>query len=170
MARRAPLDEKPFRPLDPSVLNSVMQHTPEAMEAVAGARPEAPTNIIDLRATAINVPQRSDIPSPKPSLMGPAVQRFDQEKRILFTREETQALDRLVSHLAVRLSAQVKLSHVMRALTMLLLHAENQIHQRAGDLGPLIRPSNGDFGALQRFERVIASVLAHAMRDAGVPR
>ena len=86
---------------------------------------------------------------------------------MLYTREERQALDRLVHNLAVRLQTQLKASHVLRALTTLLLNAEAQIDQRAGEHGTLIRPPNGDATALQRFERGIASILMHAMRDSG---
>jgi hypothetical protein len=94
------------------------------------------------------------------------VEKFDQEKRILFTRSETQAIDRLVTSLARRLNAQVKVSHVVRSLVALLLNAEGEIDKRAGEAPPLVRPANGDAQALQRFERDIARILAAGMRDA----
>jgi hypothetical protein len=100
-------------------------------------------------------------------VLQPLVEKFDQEKRILFTRPETQALDRLVNSLATRLNAQVKVSHVVRALVTLLLNAEGELDRRAGEAGPLVRPPNGDSQALQRFERDIAKVIGSAMRDAG---
>ena len=157
MARRAPSDEKPFRPLDMSVLSSVMRHSPETVES-------PPIERTLVRATNESVPRTAS------SVVAPPLLRLDQEKRVLYTRQERQALDRLVNNLAVRLNAQVKVSHVMRALTTLLLHAENQMDQRATEQGSLIRPPNGDFAALQRFERAIACLLAQAIRDAGVPR
>ena len=86
---------------------------------------------------------------------------------ILFTKGESQAIDRLVASLADRVGAQVKVSHVMRALVALLLHAEGELDNRAGDAGPLSRPANGDAQALQRFEREIAKIVAAALRDAG---
>lgn len=164
MARRSPLDEKPFRPLDVSILNSVVKHVPASPGAGLSAPPPAPMRLesapmprreVDVRLTVGPVP---------------AVTRLDQEKRILFTRAETQAIDRLINNLSARLNAQIKVSHIMRALTALLLNAENQVHQRAGERGPLTRPPNGDFSALQRFEREIANLLAEAIRDAGAPR
>ena len=98
----------------------------------------------------------------------PLYEKFDQEKRILFTKGESQAIDRLVASLAARVGAQVKVSHVMRALVALLLHAEGELDKRAGDdAGPLSRPANGDAQALQRFEREIANIVAAALRDAG---
>ena len=58
-------------------------------------------------------------------------EKIDQEKRILFTRRETQAIDRLIVSLAARVNTPVKLSHVFRAMTSLLLHAEGEIDKRA---------------------------------------
>jgi len=55
------------------------------------------------------------------------------KRRILFTREETQAIGRLVNILAVRLNSQVKGSHVIRALISLLLNAEGEVDKRAGE-------------------------------------
>lgn len=172
MAKRAASDEKPFRPLDASVLQSVMRHSPSSVAAVP-ATTQVPrpveAKVVELTTAA---------PRPQPTFEAPAqvtrfpdllTNRLDQEKRILFTREETHALERLVHNLAVRLNAQVKSSHVIRALTTLLLHAETQIDHRANERGPLIRPPNGDHAALQRFEREIANILAHAIRDSGVP-
>lgn len=161
MARRAPVDEKPFRPLDVSVLSAVLQHAPEAR----GDKPPPSPRVVDLPAPA----PRSVLSTPAAAASAamPEVPRFDQEKRILFTREETLAIDRLINNLAVRLRTQIKVSHVLRALTTLLLHAEAQVDQRAGESGSMTRPSNGDYAALKEFEQGIARILAHAIRDAG---
>ena len=161
MARRPPSEEKPFRPLDLSVLSAVIQHTSGPLESAP-----AEARVLTLPSSP-HIELRRD---PALRTVPPVVQRLDQEKRILYTREERQALDRLVHNLAVRLQTQLKASHVLRALTALLLHAEAQIDQRAGERGSLIRPPNGDCAALQRFEREIADLLLHAIRDAGVPR
>ncbi len=161
MARRAPSDEKPFRPLDASILKSVVQHVAES---------SAPPPYPPVPSTVAPQPWASsyrETPVKPVMALVPQLTRLDQEKRILYTREETHALDRLVSNLAVRLNTQVKVSHVVRALTALLLRAEKEVDQRAGEHGPLVRPSNGDFAALQRFEREIATIFAHALRDAG---
>jgi hypothetical protein len=170
MARRAPDDEKPFRPLDVSILSSVVQHAPEEIRATAPTEPAR--KVIDLPAHPTSL---RPIPQPLPTIAPaasavPSMYRLEQERRILFTREECQALDRMIINMAVRLRTQVKVSHVFRALTMLLLHAETQIDQRAGERGTLVRPSNGDLAALHQFDREIAQILAHALRDAGPPR
>jgi hypothetical protein len=154
MAKRAPLDEKPFRPLNAAVLSSVLQHVPKPAEPT--------THVVDLP------PIRPELTAPRTPHMEPArgLKRLDQEKRILFSREEAHAIDRLVQNLAVRLQAQVKASHVMRALTLLLLHAEGEVTRRAGQHGPMIRPPNGDMAGLELFERELARLLAPALRDA----
>lgn len=175
MAKRAASDEKPFRPLDASVLQSVMRHTPSSSPppqvsvAPPVQRPAEP-KIVELSVQAPRPTQSFEPPAQKVvRIPDPFAHRLDQEKRILFTREETHAMERLIHNLAVRLNAQVKASHVIRALTTLLLNAETQIDIRAGERGPLTRPPNGDLAALQRFERELATILAHALRDAGVP-
>lgn len=85
----------------------------------------------------------------------PLGEKFDQEKRILLTRSEAAALDRLVSSLASRLNSQVKLSHVLRSLITLLLNAEREVDKRAGETPGLVRPAKGWQGtlALQKGDR-----------------
>lgn len=150
MAKRAPENEKPFRPLDVAVLQSVLQHEPEKSPVPTMATPRAQA--------------ASEVVPPRESLL--VLRKLDQEKRILFTREESLALDRLVTALASRLQAQVKVSHVMRAATLLLLRAERELVQAASARGPMIRPPNGDMAALQRFELDLAVLLDHALREA----
>lgn len=160
MARRAALDEKPFRPLDAAVLRSVLHPAP-----VASMEPgPEPSKLAAPVLSPVRVTPPADV-RPEPDL-APKLRQLDQEKRILFTREETQAIDRLVTALAARLNTQVKVSHVMRAATLLLLHAEGEIVRAAAAHGPMTRPPNGDMAALQRFERVLAVLLDRAVREA----
>ena len=186
MAKRAAPDEQPYRPLlDAALVSAALS------QAVT---PSAPPKEVELPRTASGgTGKPPDVPKVEPLrrigqiqpeshlvAAGPSreesrtplvhVEKFDQEKRILFTRGETQAIDRLVTSLAARLNAQVKVSHVIRALVALLLHAEAQVDRRAGEAGTLVRPPNGDALALQRFEREIARILADGIRDAGPVR
>jgi hypothetical protein len=178
MAKRAAPDEQPYRPLlDTSlVAAAVAKAGPSPVAA-----PAAPVAPADARTPShTHSGQRFEVLRPGPQepsgkgetdrpadALRPLVQKFDQEKRILFTRAETQAIDRLVTSLASRLNAQVKVSHVMRALVTLLLHAEGPLDRRAGEAGPIVRPPNGDPQALQRFEQEIARIIGAALRDAG---
>ena len=177
MAKRAPIDEKPFRPLDAAVLQAVVRHSAQSLPSAPTTLPQ-PEPVTSAAITTVGEEPRL-VPAPmlmpqsiakaEPKAAPALTTRLDHEKRILFTREETHVLERLVQNLAVRLQAQVKVSHVIRALTSLLIHAEAHVDLRAGQKGALIRPSNGDFSAIQQFERELALIIAHALRDSGVP-
>lgn len=189
MAKRAPIDEQPYRPLlDPSVISAALEKASTA-DPVADyqdtTQPAArPAKVVEMRRPEAAVrrserPEQYSVPAERfvqGEERGGAigthefVEKFDQERRMLLTRGESMALDRLVSSLAVRFNTQVKLSHVLRALVALLLHSENELDQRAGEAIGLTRPPNGDARALQRFEKEIARVLAAAIRDAGPVR
>ncbi len=176
MAKRAAPDEQPYRPLlDATLVSAALSNTASISPAPASnpaqsskvvemPRSEPARRIEQVRAQSENKPLEREVEgTAAPQLF----EKFDQEKRILFTRGETQAIDRLVTTLAGRFNAQVKVSHVMRALVGLLLHAEGEIDKRAGEVGSLVRPPNGDAQALQRFEQEIGKVIASGLRDAG---
>jgi hypothetical protein len=183
MAKRAAPDEKPYRPLlDADLVSAALSQAGPTSSPVPAAAPpvsspkvvemhrpepvrrEAPT--VDLETVAETISRTLEIEKPRPVLQ-PLVEKFDQEKRILFTRSESQAIDRMVVALATRLNAQVKVSHVVRALVGLLLNAEAEVDRRAGETPPLTRPANGDAKALQNFEREIARIIQAGLRDAG---
>lgn len=168
MAKKAPLGEQPYRPLlDPGVITSALAkpQTSEQREELKVI--DLPPRVQEMKSPLPNKPPHALPPSPAPAPAPHIVEKFDHEKRILFTRAETQAIDRLTSTLAIRLNSQVKVSHVMRALVTLLLNAEREVDRRAGDTGSLIRPPNGDAKALQEFEKQIALIIGDALRDAG---
>jgi hypothetical protein len=181
MAKRAPAGEEPFRPLlDKSLISAALTKAAPA-EQVAPSPEPVPPKVIDIPRNDIPKrqeasrpppqppqPQKQEVPEDATPLAGQyIVEKFDQEKRMLLTRTESDALDRLVRSLARRLNTQVKLSHVLRSLVALILNAEREIDKRAGEAPSLSRPANGDAKALQNFEREIAKVLASAIRDAG---
>ena len=183
MAKRSAPDEQPYRPLlDMGLMSAVLAETtpdPEPAPVAPVARrsePPASNKVVEMTRPEARRPEpvwaeivptdgfEEDRRAAASQLL---VEKIDQEKRILFTRAETQAIDRLVTSLAARVNTQLKVSHVMRALVTLLLHAEGEIDKRAGEGGPLVRPPNGDAQALQRFEREIAKIIGAAIRDAG---
>jgi hypothetical protein len=176
MAKRAAPNEEPYRPLLDTGLVSAVLAQPIPTEPLSGENTGNATTTKVVEIQRVDPPRRIEQIQPDsreaPSelvkqVAPPLYEKFDQEKRILFTKGESQAIDRLVASLAARVGAQVKVSHVMRALVALLLHAEGELDKRAGDAGPLSRPANGDAQALQRFEREIAKIVAAALRDAG---
>ena len=183
MAKRAAPDEQPFRPLLDIGLVSAVSQPKQVVPSIDEPIVASPTKIVEMtrpdssrkidpqpvRSFVQEVPMPPEIVRPQSSPQQ-LVEKLDQEKRILFTRAETQAIDRLVTSLATRLNAQVKVSHVMRALVGLLLHAEGAVDKRAGEMGTMVRPPNGDAKALQRFEKEIGNIIASALRDAGPVR
>lgn len=180
MAKRAAPDEQPYRPLLDAGLVSAAMAQPSAaastIKEVAVSRSAPKLSLEPARPDSTRQSEGRGIgrfEAQLPARMPPEkeaaksfIEKFDQEKRILFTRTETQAIDRLVTSLARRLNAQVKVSHVVRSLIALLLNAEAEIDTRAGEAPPLVRPANGDAQALQRFEKDIARILASGFRDA----
>jgi hypothetical protein len=167
MAKRADSTIGPYRPLlDTGLVLAAMAQPAQQ----ASADVQRTKKVIDLPRTeqAHQVAQSPhDGPDNTRDPFALIVEKFDQEKRVLFTRSESQSINRLVASLATRLGTQVKTSHVMRALVALLLHAEDELDKRAGDLGLLTRPANGDAHALQKFEKEIGKIIATALRDAG---
>lgn len=180
MAKRASPGEKPFRPLNPELVSEALSKptlttapAPEAEAPSVSARvvemPELTRRDGDAAAKprfASIAESRLQTSSEPTAAAQPLVEKFNSEKRILFTRPETQAIDRLVHTLASRLNCQLKVSHVFRGLTALLLNAEAELDKRAGEHGPIVRPPNGDAQGLQRFEREIGRIIAGAIRDA----
>jgi hypothetical protein len=175
MAKRAAPDEKPYRPLlDPELMSAALAQGMSNTSAPSQKVVDLPRSEPARRPEPLRVAAQEAAPKPPDTSFQPQTQavqpfaeKFDQEKRILFTRTETQAIDRLVTSLAMRLNAQVKVSHLIRGLVALLLNAESDIHRRAGETGPLVRPPNGDAQALQRFERDIAKIVGAAITDSG---
>jgi hypothetical protein len=184
MAKRAAPDEKPYRPL----LDAELVSAALSMATPAPVQPPRASTISTPSAKIVEMPKAEPLrridqhpiagrlePTERSSSAADdwpiqsahtVVEKFDHEKRILFTRPEAQAIDRLVNALAVRLNSQVKVSHVIRALAALMLNAETEIDRRAGEAGPLVRPANGDAQGLQRFERELGRIIAAAIRDA----
>lgn len=166
MAKRAPVGEEPYRPLlDPSLVAAAISPKKPDSEAIkepilrreplVGRHNSQPVG--DVRRIQ-NIEGRT-FQAPRP-----LIEKMDCEKRVLLTRSENAAVERLVNALAGRLNTQLKLSHVLRALTVLLLNAEDELERKARDVN-LTRPANGDFNGIQRFEREIAKLMESAIRD-----
>jgi len=182
MAKRAAPDEQPYRPLlDADLVSGAMAQPPSGSAAANVKEVSVSRSVpkLSLEPSRIDLPRQGEgrgagrfeaqpatRTMPEREVGNSMVEKFDQEKRILFTRTETQAIDRLVTSLARRRNARVKVSHGVRALIGRLLNAEAEIDKRAGEAPPLVRPANGDAQALQRFERDIARILASGFRDA----
>ena len=172
MAKRAPVGETPYRPLlDPSVLNAALA-APQAVDPqrkiVEFTKPVEQKKAEEPKLSQEVV--RTTTETRAPIVEHSLTEKLDQEKRLLLTRTESQAVDRLVNSLAARLNTQLKTSHVLRAMVTLLLNSEGEVDRRAGEIGSLTRPPNGDLKGLQKFEAEIANIIGSGIRDAGPVR
>jgi hypothetical protein len=173
MAKRAEPDEQHFRPLIDKGLISAALSSKKPVERFQET--ETPARVAPAfrqessPSYAANSEDKIVTPVQRPSVRLEPVREkpYDDEKRILLARSDTRAIDRIVNRLADRLQAPVKFSHVMRALTKLLVHAESEIDARAGEVGVLVRPPNGDSRAIEEFDIKIAGIIGLALRDAG---
>jgi hypothetical protein len=95
-----------------------------------------------------------------------APEKLTREKRLLLTPTEEYELDRLVSDMALQLGTQLKASHVLRSLVMLLRHASEEVLKQGRRVGPLKRPPNHDLLGLAAFEHYLAEVIDSALRNA----
>lgn len=174
MAKRT--EEKPFRPLDASLVHGVMHgNAAQVLEA-----PVPVPKPIELRQPTLDAPRvepthppvqavaRTLAPRPQARVRAGETQlaeRMDREKRVLLTAAEERAFERAVSGIAAELGTSLKSSHVLRSCIRLVVNAENELIERARDNGRIVRPPNGDLPAIEAFERVIAAVLQSGIRS-----
>lgn len=187
MAKRT--EERPFRPLDASLVQAVMsgnnavaeERRPEpvkTVELVRAAQP--PPAVQEVRHEEVEPRAREESaqqfapPAPRPPARRPAAQAvppssedgLNREKRVLLTRGEERTLERVVANIGAELGASLKVSHVLRSCIRLIIDNEGEIVERARATGRTVRPSNGDLAAIEAFEKVIANVLQAALRTA----
>ena len=179
MAKRVPVDEKPYRPVDEALVQSVLnpllardglanggEPRPEP-ETIGGGRdhdgsiaaPESPSALT--RPTAIE-------PSPEPVAVAPLVpagEKLSREKRVLLSRSEEREVERLIADMADKLCTPLKLSHVLRATVLLLRQAREEILSESQRVGPFKRPHNGEAEALVAFEHDLAQIIDRSLRN-----
>ncbi len=148
MAKRVPPEDTPYRPVDDSLVRSVLDPPP------------APRS-----ATSLGPLPASELATVEGRPHSPAPERLSREKRLLMTPSEEREFETLVSEMAEALGTPLKSSHVLRASAILLRHAHGELVQRCRSAGPMRRPPNGDLGALARFEGEIAKVIDQAIRN-----
>ena len=172
MAKRAPINETPYSPLDADLARSVMDGVPAGTEGntianspavKAPEKPRKPRTPQSENKNVVEHPMVAHAISTKPAR---ALKRLGREKRVLLSPDEEREIERLVDRIGEDLGTSLKLSHLLRACMALLCHAEGELHITAETLGPLIRPANGDAIALAQFEFDLAKFLSKALRDA----
>lgn len=173
MAKRVAQDERPYRPVEEALVRAVMSHqeeepTVEADDSDDVHQTREPLNNIQSEPSVDEtvlplVQNNSRVMVQSPTL---TVEKLTREKRVLLSASEEREIEHLVSRIAGELGTPVKLSHMLRAYMILLLHAENEIIKRARQVAPLRRPPNGDPIALAGFEQRLAQILSLSLREA----
>jgi hypothetical protein len=178
MAKRVPEGEKPYNPVEASLVRAVIlgaeaeEEKEEAGERDEGAWiEEAPRTPQALQPTAEPPPSKLvTLPRAKASVQVPAqfLARGSQarEKRVLLTHPEERELEFLVNRVALELKTPAKLSHLLRACITLLRYSQNEIIKRAREAPPLSRPPNGSPQELAEFEYRLAQILQGALKAA----
>lgn len=187
MAKRVPEGEKPYRPLDQSLIRSVMVGggggaavaeipVPIPADRETKTQVELPPQTPQLRiarpAAQVAPEVRVEQPvaqilrqEPRQAVQTLGPERLDREKRVLVTIGEENDLQRLVTRLAAELGTPLKLSHVLRSCITLVRNCEDELVSHARRT-KLTRPGNGNAPELAQFEFSLAQLLTSALRDA----
>lgn len=180
MPKRVPKDEKPFRPVEHSLVNRVMGTpvtTEEPESNTEAARvPVLPPAEPKPRKTTENVLRlppkpRAEAPQPRPEPPAPqpepTLSRRNPQERFYLNPDEKNELYDLVNQLTRALGTGVKSSNVHRALHLLCRNATQEILRRADqNRGQLYRPSNENHVATAEFEYRLAKIISAGLRDA----
>ena len=147
MAKRAPIDERPFNPIESALVERVSSRlpTPDARPTTHEVTAEAP--VIE---PLVSTPKRPP-----------------REKRVLLSWEEELALQRLLDQLSATLQTPVKLSNALRSCLILLRHAQEPIIECAAREGNLVRPANNDQTGIALFEQRLAAIFQGGFSAAG---
>ena len=161
MAKRVAQDERPYRPVEEALVRSVMNRvkTAESVETVEAQGEYQPAEVAESTFLRPTLQRQTAVQSQPP-------EKLSREKRVLLSPSEERDIERLVARVAEAVGTPVKLSHLLRAYMVLLLHAENEIIKRAQQAPSMRRPPNGDPIALASFEQGVAQILSAALREA----
>jgi hypothetical protein len=186
MAKKHSPDHKPYSPVDvalmqslPTVFNPTSpeeeQKTAVLEEPEAELRPPPP----EVEDEEEELPSSKVVQMPlagREPLFPPAEQargepttseRLTKQLKFQVSHPERLEIMRVVHRFASELETSLDWSHVARALTLILRHAEKEILQQARRNGPMPRPRNDKALALAEFETQIARILLRAFREVG---
>src|SRR4051794_8231794 len=132
---------KPYRPLD----ETFVKNTPTVFR---GGRSNQPEN----GATEV-------VEKKKPG-------KLTKYARYLTTEEEFRDLQRFTDRFSEAAGTTVEIGKLLRACNAVMLHAEEDLIERAKAAGPLKRPRNDDLVGLSDFEQRLAEILSAAFKKA----
>lgn len=163
MAKRVPIAEKPYRPLQASLVRAVADRSQVRSEPASAVPASVPApqlaavqSIIEAEHSSTDLTTSSD---------RSLVSRQRREKRVLLTPDEERRFESLVARLAQALDTPLKSSHVLRAAIAVLLRADDDLVRESRSIAPLTRPPNGSAHAIAAFERSIADIITRSVRS-----
>src|SRR5215510_11207982 len=110
MAKRVKEDDAPYRPVEAALVRSV----------VVGPQKKSESNVIQFPSPEENLEEEiveDNKTNPLPQVrLGP--EPFDQLVRVLMSKSEKAALEKLVDSLAKQADTTLKISHLMRAFAL----------------------------------------------------
>lgn len=163
MAKRVPVEEKPYRPLQASLVRAVAERPHSRIEASVADSPQP--SVAPLAAVQSIMRPPPVTPRPLSADQRDPTARQRREKRVLLTPSEEQSFESLVARTAHALGTPLKSSHVLRAAIAVLLRAEDDLVRESRSIAPLTRPPNGSAHAIAAFERSIAEIITRAVRS-----
>lgn len=179
MAKQAPRDEKPFRPVDESLIRAVALGNSRKEEAKAEdlslkSEPEVkseepllriPRQEVGRGSSTVEIKAARERTPRKEARTTINTEKLTLEKRMLLSPTESRAFERMVSSLAGELGTSLKMSHILRACTSLVLNSEQEIIRAARESERLVRPPNGDMKALHEFEKKLSKLLLKGFEE-----
>jgi|LNFM01.1.fsa_nt_gb hypothetical protein len=176
MAKRVSPEEKTWNPVEDRLAQETLMPS-LAVETAPAQGPTIPPSpapaanrvvrISDHRETAHQVEQKADDQAPRKTEVEP-VEKLSREKRMLLTESEEDMLERLVKDMGKQLKTPLKLSHILRATTVLLMHSRDELLKQSEKMGGMKRPPNNDPAGLATFEHNLARLIDRAIRGTRV--
>lgn len=175
MAKRVSPEEKTWNPVEDRLAQETLKPSlvveMTSNHDATPAHPPAPianrvVKISDHNEPAQVGPMADEVPS-KRSEAEP-VEKLTREKRMLLTESEEDMLERLVKDMGKQLKTPLKLSHVLRATTVLLLHSREELLKQSEKMGGMKRPANTDSAGLATFEDNLSRLIDRAIRGSRV--
>lgn len=152
MGKRA-LDTQPYSPFNEKLIETVVvpRHSAEV------TRPPEPS---------IERHPEAHPPSREPS--GPPVHlRLGPKKTVVLPVDENEEVERLLVGLSADLGTSVNFTDLVRSLLVISTNAQHEIRDRAKNLPRrIIRPPNGAYGDVRRFQQELAALVGEGIRRA----
>jgi hypothetical protein len=174
MAKRVSPEEKPWNPVEDRLAQETLRPT-MAAEAVAVVPQNGAPSPAPAQNRVVKIADHREPPAAAKRPEGPAkkaeaeeVEKLSREKRVLVTESEEDMLERLVKDMAKKLKTPLKLSHLLRATTILLMHSRDELIRQSEKMGGMKRPPNNDPVALATFEHNLARLVDRSIRGTRV--